>query len=256
MYRYMRPIPGGVEITTWEAILEALSSLESRPLFPSIAAMAKWAILKSLTHTQTITQEEQIIRFSPHITPAEKSVQAPPEPFNQDDPAGYDSMHARQSDGMLHVLSECIGRCCLPGDLPFNAAETIATIGDFRPTSSPPPGVQLRLVGNIKNLFDRFGGSEEDSSILQECIRLPLWDVYPMKDGELTPWAWTTTRIRLLDDHPRLILTDTFSAYLHKSSLEDAFLLSRLQTLLALLGEETPDRHRAVCPTTIPSYFQ
>ncbi|KAJ7657223.1 hypothetical protein DFH06DRAFT_1197688 [Mycena polygramma] len=239
MYRHTHPKPGEVRLETWEAVLDAISNFEAGAIHSSVTAMAKWALLKSLDRT-SIATEDQILRFSPHIIPAEKAIPAPAEPFNDEDyrwrtGLGYSFIQARQTDGMLHVLTEYIERCCLPGGLPFNAAETIATIGAFTPMSVPHATVQMRFAVQVRALFETLAGVDGNPRILCEFVKLQLLDAYLRDSANI---GWTHKLVQWLNPESLLIVRDTLGTYLHEyEATIDSLVHSRLHTLVLSLNE-------------------
>ncbi|KAJ6480550.1 hypothetical protein C8R47DRAFT_1136145 [Mycena vitilis] len=239
MYRHTHPKPGEVQLETWEAILDAISNFEAGAIHSSVTAMAKWALLQSLGRTPIAT-EHHILRFSPHIIPAEKAISAPAEPFNDEDydwrtGLGYSFIRARQTDGMLHVLTEYIERCCLPGDLPFSAAETIATIGAFRPMYVPHATVQMRFAVQVRALFKTLAGVDGNPHILCEFVKLELLDVY-LRDS--TNIRWTHKLVQWLNPESLRIVRDTLATYLNDyGATMDSYVHSRLHILVHWLSE-------------------
>jgi hypothetical protein len=161
-----------VKLSTWQAVLDAILKSESGSDL-SVVAMAKWA-----AWTFPIAGEQEFRFMSTRM------------------------VEAGNTDSMFRVLTEYIENCCQPGELPFKAVETIATIGNFHALVAPHPAVQMSFATSVKNLFGKFCQGKEDSDFLDRFIRMPLFNTY---DPGVVWW---------LDDIPsRIILKDALSNY-------------------------------------------
>ncbi|KAJ7301210.1 hypothetical protein DFH08DRAFT_996143 [Mycena albidolilacea] len=229
MYYYSDPTRGEIGTATWEAILDTLVKSGAHL---SVRSMAKWAVVSSLTH-RSISEGDQLLRFSPQLIPTISGLQAPAADEE------FSFVQARKTDGMVHILAEYIEHCCLAGHLPFKAAETVATIGRFCAVAVPPDTIQMSFAVGIRNLFKGFNehhGFRGDPHILHEVIRLPLLNDYApgYETIEWDPWQ---SPVYWLDDFDsRMVLKDTFSTYLNdNSNIDEPYLLGRLQTLVVCL---------------------
>ncbi|KAJ6564689.1 hypothetical protein B0H19DRAFT_1259106 [Mycena capillaripes] len=224
------------DLSTLEAIFEAVNQRESPSIAPSVVAMSRRAILVELAWGYGHPSLEDLISRSKHrIFPADTSCHYfDSVPEDMDERQVRKVLRQRGIEGMLNTLSELI-ECCCSCDLSFKATETIQRIGSFIPQSPVHPTHELRFATAIKDLFNASVGYDHRTELLNVILTLNCFDVYAPGHG---PSSGTSDLGRgwLDNSAARETIKGTFMTYLaHSSPSDNPKIFARLQTIVVHL---------------------
>ncbi|KAJ7028375.1 hypothetical protein C8F04DRAFT_1399039 [Mycena alexandri] len=201
-----------IDLSTWKAILAAVSQTEHQYFTYSVIAMVKRAVLRYLEREiATLSEEDLALRFNePVLLPEASSLEMLIPYATEEHQAGMRTgLMRRYTEEGLDTLTEFLQQCRLT-PLLRKSAQTMKIVGGFLPQSAIHPERQLRFATAVKELFA--GG---DPTLLQEFPTLTIWQPYsPTNNAGLDAYPW------LNDFQAREILQETFRTYLRKAAPE------------------------------------
>ncbi|KAJ7618275.1 hypothetical protein DFH06DRAFT_1342551 [Mycena polygramma] len=205
-------------------------------LTPSVLAMAKLCFFRALNTLARSTMDGWEIEaiFNDRHFPSETSISIPgPEEAQGKD---LDQLSwlvgCRCTEAGLDALSEFV-ECCVSGELPFEAADTIDHIAPARIESTIHRAHQVRFACAVSALFNAAVDSPDQDGLLKTILRLRLFSVYVENDASSDLYAW-------LDDYDaRHSVKTTLTAYLARLSSADTedSLLDTMETIIDNMQE-------------------
>ncbi|KAJ6516697.1 hypothetical protein C8R47DRAFT_402692 [Mycena vitilis] len=224
------PVPHQRNPSVFEELLDSISRTNAPSLVPSVRAIIKFGALVSAARSPRLgsMHPQDVISGFEHHFPAQTFIPTPAEDV-KDETFGQ-LMSLWNSKAVLHVLTEFI-ECCVSGDLPYKAAETVARIA-WPIQSSIHSSHQLRFSNAVQELLSVAVHSAEREALSQQILNLPgIFTVYTSKKEHSSNYAW------LDDSDARTALKESLSTYVAQISSNDKEhkLCSRLQEIVANL---------------------
>ncbi|KAJ7670852.1 hypothetical protein DFH06DRAFT_142693 [Mycena polygramma] len=228
-----------------EDIIQSISQGNIPLLTSSVLAMVKYHFFIALA---LAGRRSNILSNLNHVLlPGETDIPRPSIDDAEDKKSGQLSLllTRRCAEGKLDTLSGYI-ECCSSGDLPYKAAETVASIGTQYIISDIhiDRSFQLRFATAVQEFLNTVGDSAEKDTLGRTILNLILFAAYAPtpKRFAVGPGGvrldGVLFRLWLDDSDARLILKGALTTYLTRLSStdeEDAELYSRIQTIVANL---------------------
>ncbi|KAJ7762176.1 hypothetical protein B0H16DRAFT_1368987 [Mycena metata] len=219
----MSPTTYQIPLSTWQAILVAVSQTEHQFSTPSVIAVAKRAILRCL-EGKILNGEDLVSRFNEPVFPTQASFSV--EGLVRDETEMRAGLERRYMEEGLNTLTEFLRQCYLTPSL-FKSVQTIQFVGGFLPRSAIHPDYQLRFATAVKELF-----AASDIMLLRTFPTLAIWRPYT---GIANPWLKT---FAWLDDlQAREIVQDTLRTYLRdaEAAAPESRLFAQIQEIITQL---------------------